>query len=314
MQWQDKSVSDSGLTIETAMHGRTDTASAPQVTISHATRLVYPDSGISKGDVAAYYAAVARWMLPELVSRPLSLLRCPDGTGAVCFFQKHHTDALGNHVQAIALREKDGSVDDYLYVRDPAGLLELVQMNTLEFHAWGAQVARPDAPDRLVFDLDPAQGVPWPAVVAAAREIRARLRELGLQSFVRTSGGKGLHVVLPIRRGPDWARAKRFCEAFADAMVARHPQRYIATASKARRKGLIFIDWLRNTRGATSVCNWSLRARTGAPVAMPLRWEELGRVGSGAAFDMKKALKRAAALRGDPWDGIGTLQQLLPEL
>ncbi len=212
------------------------------------------------------------------------------------------------------LREKGGLVDDHLYVRDLAGLLEQVQMNALEFHPWGAQVDRPDAPDRLVFDFDPAPGVPWPAVVAGARKIRARLHGLGLQSFVRTGGGKGLHVVLPIRRGPDWATAKRFCEALAKAMVARHPQQYIATSSKSRRKGLIFIDWLRNTRGATSVCSWSLRARAGAPVAMPLRWEELGRVQGAAAFDLRKALKRAAALKRAPWEGIGTLQQSLPEL
>lgn len=290
-----------------------ESGSTPAVAITHAARVVYPGSGISKGDVAAYYAAVARWMLPELANRPLSLLRCPDGVGAGCFFQKHHANALGEHVQAIALREKDGVVDDYLYVRDLAGVLDLVQMNTLEFHPWGALVDRPDAPDRLVFDLDPAPGVPWPAVVLAARRIRARLRETGLQGFVRTSGGKGLHVVVPFRRGPDWEAAKRFCEALAEAMAARYPQDYIATASKARRKGRIFIDWLRNTRGATSVCNWSLRARAGAPVAMPLRWEELARVESGAAFDLRKALRRAAALKRDPWEGVATLRQSLPK-
>ncbi len=314
MRWQGGNVSDSDLNLETAARGRAGAVAVPAAAISHAARVVYPGSAISKGDVAAYYAAVARWMLPELANRPLSLLRCPDGVGAACFFQKHHADALGEHVQAIALREKSGSVDDYLYVRDLAGLLELVQMNALEFHPWGAQVDRPDAPDRLVFDFDPAPGVPWSAVVLAARRIRAQLQELGLQSFVRTSGGKGLHVVLPFRRGPDWDAAKRFCETLAKAMVARHPQQYIATASKSRRKGRIFIDWLRNTRGATSVCNWSLRARAGAPVAMPLRWEELGRVQGGAAFDLRKALRRAAALKRDPWDGIGTLQQVLPEL
>ena len=313
-RWQGGNVSDSDLNLETAAHGRVGAVAVPPAAISHAARVVYPDRGISKGEVAAYYAAVARWMLPELANRPLSLLRCLDGVGSACFFQKHHTQALGRHVQAVALREQGGGIDDYLYVRDLAGLLELVQMNALEFHPWGAQVDRPDAPDRLVFDLDPAPGVPWPAVVAAARDIRARLRGFGLRSFVRTSGGKGLHVVLPIRRGPDWAAAKRFCAALARALVARHPQQYIATASKSRRQGLIFIDWLRNTRGATSVCNWSLRARAGAPVAMPLRWDELGRVQGAAAFDLHKALKRAAALQRDPWEGIATLQQVLPEL
>ena len=288
-------------------------AVAAGVAITHAGRVVYQDAGITKGDVAAYYTVVAPWMLPGLVDRPLSLLRCPDGAAGACFFQKHHAAALGAHVRSIALREKDGGAADYLYVRDLRGVLELVQMNTLEFHPWGARVDRPEAPDRIVFDLDPAVGVPWPAVIEAARRIRARLQETGLRGFVRTSGGKGLHVVVPFRRGPDWDAVKRYCAAFAEAMVARHPQDYVATAGKARRKGRIFIDWLRNTRGATSVCNWSLRARAGAPVAMPLDWNELDEVAGGAAFDLHAALARAASLRADPWQGLARLRQRLPQ-
>jgi bifunctional non-homologous end joining protein LigD len=291
----------------------TGTAS-DDVTITHATRVVYPDSKITKGDVAAYYTAVADWILPELIERPLSMLRCPGGVGSECFFQKHHAATLGGSVKAIPLKEKDAGVDDYVYIRDLHGLLELVQMNTLEFHPWGSRVDKPDAPDRIVFDLDPAEGVAWKAVVKAAREIRARLDEIGLQSFVRTSGGKGLHVVVPFRRGPSWATVKQFCESFADAMVELHPLQYIATASKAQRKDKIFIDWLRNARGATSVCSWSLRARSGAPVAMPLHWEELGRIKNGAAFDLKKAMTRAKSLKADPWQGLATLKQSLPKL
>jgi bifunctional non-homologous end joining protein LigD len=284
------------------------------VTITHASRVVYPDGKITKGDVAMYYTAVAKWILPELIDRPLSMLRCPGGVGAECFFQKHHAATLGGSVKAIPLKEKDAGVDDYVYIRDLRGLLELVQMNTLEFHPWGSRVDKPDAPDRIVFDLDPAEGVAWKSVIAAAREIRTRLEEIGLESFVRTSGGKGLHVVVPFRRGPGWPAVKQFCESFADAMVALHPLQYIATASKAQRKGKIFIDWLRNTRGATSVCSWSLRARAGAPVAMPLHWDELGRIRSGAAFDLKKALKRAKGLKADPWAGLAATKQRLPKL
>ncbi|MEP6899031.1 MAG: DNA ligase D, partial [Rhodanobacter sp.] len=243
---------------------------AEEVTITHASRVVYLDKKITKGDVADYYTAIAKWILPELIDRPLSMLRCPGGVGGECFFQKHHAATLGASVKAIPLKEKDAGVDDYVYIRDLQGLLELVQMNTLEFHPWGSRVGKPDAPDRIVFDLDPAEDVAWKAVVGTAREIRARLEEIGLKSFVRTSGGKGLHVVVPFRRGPSWATVKQFSESFADAMVALHPLQYIATASKAQRKGKIFIDWLRNARGATSVCSWSLRARAGAPVAMPL--------------------------------------------
>jgi bifunctional non-homologous end joining protein LigD len=285
-----------------------------EVTITHASRVVYPDNKVTKGDVAAYYTAVADWILPELVDRPLSMLRCPGGVGGECFFQKHHAATLGGSVKAIPLKEKDAGVDDYVYIRDLQGLLELVQMNTLEFHPWGSRVDKPDAPDRIVFDLDPAEDVAWKAVVAAAREIRARLEEIGMESFVRTSGGKGLHVVVPFRRGPGWPTVKQFCESFADAMVSLHPLQYIATASKAQRKDKIFIDWLRNARGATSVCSWSLRARAGAPVAMPLHWDELGRIRNGAAFDLKKALKRAAGLKADPWDGIAKVKQRLPKL
>ncbi len=214
-------------------------------------------------------------------------------------------------MHAIPLRESDGE-DDYLYVRDVDGVLALVQMNAIEFHPWGARVDRPEQPDRLVFDLDPDEGIAWRDIQAAARDVRDRLAEIGLRSWVRLSGGKGLHVVVPIRCGPTWAQAKAFCEAFADAMVAQAPLTYVATASKARRKGRIFIDWLRNARGATSVANWSLRARPGAPVVMPLRWEELARTRSAADYDLKKALRRAATLAQDPWHDLAATRQALP--
>lgn len=282
------------------------------IAITHPDREVFGQGGPTKGDVARYYEAVAPLMLPELRGRPLSVVRCPRGTSGACFFQKHHADALGKHVKAVALKEKDGGKAEYLYVDDVEGVLELVQMNTLEFHPWGALADDPDQPDRLIFDIDPAKGVDWKSVVACARDIRERLQASGLESFVRASGGKGLHVVAPFRRGPSWDTVKAYCEGIADAMVADAPKRYIAEASKAKREGLIFIDWLRNTRGATSVTGWSLRARDGAPVAMPLRWEEIARLKTGGAFDLAKALKRARSLEGDPWEGIARLRQALP--
>lgn len=298
-------------TLVSRARGR-DRAAPASVVITHPDRPVYPKQRIAKGDVADYYRAVAARMLPELAGRPLSLLRCPDGLAGACFFQKHHADSLGADVAPVALTEKDGGRARYVAVNDARGLQQLVQMNTLEFHPWGARVDAPDRPDRLVFDLDPGDGVPWKTVVAAAREVRAKLRAAGLESFLRLSGGKGLHVVVPIARKYSWDRAKAFCEAFAGALAARRPERYIATASKAKREGLIFIDWLRNARGATSVTNWSLRARDGAPVAMPLRWTELGRTRSGGDFDLRRALKRAATLKADPWEGIARLRQSLP--
>jgi len=286
---------------------------ALDVRITHPERVVFPDTTITKGDVAAYYAAIMQWLLPEIEKRPLSIIRCPDGAGATCFFQKHHADKLGAHVGSILLREKTGS-DRYLYVDDPRGVLELVQMNTLEFHPWGSRIDEPEKPDRLVFDLDPAPGIGWSDLVAAAKDVRARVREHGLESFARLSGGKGVHVVVPIRRGPLWDEAKAFCERIADEMAADEPDRYLATASKAAREGRIFIDWLRNARGATSVASFSLRARAGAPVAMPVKWEELARIRSPNAFDLVAALKRVKAMRAHPWGDYAKTKQSLPRV
>jgi bifunctional non-homologous end joining protein LigD len=287
----------------------------PQSTrISSPERIVYPGLEISKQQVASYYRAVATQLLPELVRRPLSLVRCPEGIGGQCFFQKHHAAKLGASVRAVPIREKDGGSEDYLYVDDIEGVVDLVQMNVLELHPWGARIDDVEHPDRLVFDLDPGEGVEWKAVIAAARNIRERLAAMGLDSFPRLSGGKGLHVVLPIKPGTEWSEAKAFCEAFADAMVDEAPERYVATAAKAKRSGVIFIDWLRNSRGATSVASWSLRARKEAGVAMPLGWAELGRTRSGHDYPLARALRRATRLRADPWAGWAkATRQRLPQ-
>ena len=278
-------------------------------------KLLYPGKKITKQQVADYYRAVAGRLLPEVARRPLSMLRCPEGVAGTCFFQKHHADALGAAVHAVPIREKDGGAEDYVYIEDVNGLLDLVQMNVLELHPWGSRIDDVEHPDRLVFDLDPGEGVDWNAIKAAARDVRDRLADAGLHSFLRLSGGKGLHVVVPIAPGPGWPAAKAFCEAFADAMAVRSPDRYVATASKAKRKGVVFIDWLRNGRGATSVASWSLRAREAAGVAMPLRWEELGRAKSGSDYDLERALRRAASLRRDPWEGWEkACRQSLPRL
>ncbi len=286
---------------------------ADGVNISHPERMVFAKAKLTKGDVADYYRQMARWILPEVARRPLSLLRCPDGVDKQCFFQKHHGTGLGDAVEAIPLEQKSGR-EDYLYIEDAEGLLQLVQMNTLELHPWGASVDDPEHPDRLVFDLDPGEGVTWAAIKAAARDVRDRLQEIGLESFVRLSGGKGLHVVVPLKPKADWAQAKDFCGSFAQAMAEHAPDRYVATMSKAKRNGVIFIDWLRNARGATSVCSWSLRARPSAGVAVPLRWEELGRVSAADAFPLPKALQRAQKLKKDPWEGIDQIKQVLPTL
>ncbi len=213
------------------------------------------------------------------------------------------------HVGTAKLKEETGAQAVYLYPRDEAGMIELVQFGAVEFHPWGSHVGSPDLADRVVFDLDPGEDVDWRRVVAAARMVRGLLDNLGLVSFLRTTGGKGLHVVVPLNPGAGWDTVKTFARGFAEAMAALHPLEFVATATKRFRHGKIYVDYLRNGRGATAVASYSLRSRPGAPVAVPLRWEELGKVKSGDAFDLRSVPKRLARLKKDPWDGIDKVRQ-----
>lgn len=281
---------------------------AEDVVITHPDRVVFPDDGITKQQVVDYYRAVMPWILPPIADRPTSTIRCPGGIGSPCFFQKHVMAGL-DHVGTAKLKEETGAQAVYLYPRDEAGLIELVQFGAVEFHPWGSHVASPDIADRVVFDLDPGDDVAWPRVVAAARLVRGLLDQLGLVSFVRTTGGKGLHVVVPLNPGAGWDTVKTFARGFAEAMAAMHPLEFVSTATKRFRNGRIYVDYLRNGRGATAVASYSLRGRPGAPVAVPLRWDELGKVRSGNAFDIHSVPKRLARLRKDPWEGIDTVVQ-----
>ncbi len=280
--------------------------------LSSPDKLLYPEDRISKRELADYYLKVMDWLLPEITERPLSLLRCPSGIAAQCFFQKHATPGM-ELAGRVAIEESDGDQEDYLYATDAASVMELVQFNTLEFHPWGTHVDDLAHCDRLVLDLDPDAALPWKELVAAARQLRGFLRQAGLESFVRTSGGKGLHLVVPLSPAVPWPSARAFAQAVAEAAREAEPLRYVATASKRQRKGRIFIDWLRNGRGATSIASFSARARAGAPVAMPLRWEELGRVKSGDAFDIRNTPARLKRLKSHPWAGIDDIRQTLPE-
>ena len=255
-------------------------------------RVVYPDAGFTKQDVYDYYLAAADQVLDEIGGRLLSIVRCPEGIGGPHFFQKHAGPGFGESVRRHVIRENDGDQATYFSVDDVAGLMNLVQMNAIELHPWGSRVDALERPDRLVFDLDPDTAIGWSDVKAAARDVRARLAEVGLDSYPRLSGGKGAHVVVPIAPQADWTQVRRFCEAFADAMAQGDPQRYVATMSKAKRQGRIFIDWLRNGRGATAIASWSLRARPGAPAAVPLAWEEFARVRRPDRFTLKDAARR----------------------
>lgn len=274
---------------------------------------MYPDDGITKQQVADYYASVMKWFLPGVAGRPVSVIRCPEGTAKTCFFQKHMIQGL-KHVGSARLKEESGAQASYIYLRDAASVIELVRFGVLEFHPWGATIEQPDRADRVVFDLDPGNNVGWERVVAAARLVHRLLSQLGLESFLRTTGGKGLHVVVPLNPGCPWPQVKDFARTFAGTLAQAHPLEFVATASKARRNGLIYVDYLRNSRGATSVASYSLRARPGAPVAMPLRWAELGKLRSGRDFDIRSAPRRLARLRTDPWAGVDTLRQNLDQV
>ena len=276
--------------------------------LTHPDRVVFQDRGTTKGDIAAYYVSVMPWLLPEIINRPLSIIRCTQGIEKACFFQKHATAGL-SLVDTVPIREESGKDADYLVVRNAESLMELIQFNAIEFHPWGSTAEQPDIADRLVFDLDPGPGVKWDQLVASARQIRDLLADLSLVSFVKSSGGKGLHVVVPLNPGCDWSIAKPFARSIAESLAAREPSRYVATASKAARDGRVFIDYLRNGRGATSVASWSLRSRVGAPVAVPLAWEDLDRLERPDAFDIETAPRRIEEWGSDPWEALSTLSQ-----
>ena len=289
-------------------------APAAKVEISSRDRVVFPDSGQTKGQLADYYAAVASIMLPFASNRPISLVRCPQGRAKKCFFQKHDSGSFGEGVHHVAIREKDGGHEDYLYIDDPQGLLQCVQMGTIEFHGWAARSGDVEAPDRMIFDLDPDEGLGFDEVKQAARDIRDRLADLGLTSFAMLSGGKGVHVVVPLTTGHDWNQHKDFARRFAEALSLAEPDRFIATMSKAKRKGKIFIDWLRNQRGSTAILPYSARARSGAPVAIPLAWNELKGMKDAHPYsidDAKKLLDRAQSKSLHGW---GFADQRLPDV
>lgn len=280
------------------------------VRLTHPDRIVYPEPGITKRDLANYYIAVADWILPQVTDRPLVLVRCPAGMNGDCFFQKHPPRGLPAAVERIEIREKTETAS-YAVIHDLEGLISLVQFGTLEIHAWGARADDVEHPDRLVFDLDPDPAVPWKRVIQAARLLRELLEQGQLKSFVKTTGGKGLHIVAPLARRHTWSEVKQFAQGVADRLATDAPDQYIATMSKAARRGKIFIDYLRNERGATSVVAYSTRAKTGAPVSTPLAWEELSRLKSPQQFTLENLPKRLNSLRRDPWRELPNLHQTI---
>jgi bifunctional non-homologous end joining protein LigD len=282
------------------------------VTLTHPERVLYPGQGITKRDLAAFYEEIADWILPHVVERPLSLVRCPAGQGTACFYQKHVGPEASDHIEGVKVSEKGGT-RTYAYITDLAGLISLVQLGVLELHPWGSRVGNLEHPDRLTLDLDPAPGVPWKRVIATARQLRSLLTELRLKSFVKTTGGKGLHVVVPLAAKQPWAAVKDFSRSIALAMAQRAPGEYTASLSKASRTGKIFIDYLRNSQGATAVAAYSTRALPGAPVATPIAWDELGADLRSDHFTVKNLPRRLAALGKDPWAEFFKSRQVVPD-
>ncbi|AZO63407.1 MAG: DNA ligase D [Mesorhizobium sp.] len=287
---------------------------ANTIAISNRDRVIYPESNITKGQLADHYAAVAEIMLPWVGSRPISLVRCPQGRAKKCFFQKHDAGSFGDKVHQVGITEKDGHEEPYLYVDDAAGLMTCVQMGTIELHGWGARIEDVEKPDRLVFDLDPDEGLDFEAVRAAAFQFRDILKSLELTTFPMLTGGKGVHVVAPLTPQAEWPQVKDFAFRLAQAVAQSDPAHFTAALSKARRKGRIFVDYLRNQRGATAIMPYSARSRPGAPVAAPITWAEMKTIDTPSHFrvgDAPELKKRAASKALAGW---GRADQSLPNL
>jgi bifunctional non-homologous end joining protein LigD len=279
-----------------------------KVRLTHPERILWPEPGITKQGLAEFYAEIADWILPHVTGRALSLLRCPSGTGAKCFFAKHPWQGLDDSVGRIQVGEKEAM----MVIEDLPGLLNMVQAGVVEIHPWGSRTDHLEQPDRLIFDLDPGEDVPWSMTIEAAKEVRSRLAGLGLTSFLKTSGGKGLHVVIPLEPQAEWAEAKAFTERLAAQMAKEAPDKYVATAVKRAREGRIFIDYLRNGRGATAVAPYSTRQHPQATVSTPIEWEEISEGLKADHFTVDNIGHRLKFLKRDPWDGFFKLRQKLP--
>ena len=301
--------SSSVISVDTTRHDKA--IEVEGVRLTHPDKVVFPGNGITKRQLADYYLAVQDRILPHVVDRPLSLVRCPDGAEGDCFFQKHASPGFPDAFKPIRIKEKEGS-DVYLYIEDVRGLIACVQMGALELHIWGSHNDTLEKPDRIVFDLDPDEDMAFAEVRDAAKDMRARLAALGLETFPMVTGGKGIHVVAPLRPRYGWDDVKAFCEAVARTMAEEEPKRYLAVATKAKRTGRIFIDYLRNGRGATAICPFSTRAKRGAPVSWPVSWAQLARLDSARPASVETAASLLKKQRSDPWEGYFAVDQVLP--
>lgn len=305
---EDKAPEDVRLEIPQEQTNRREKTVTSSIKLTHPDRILWPEDGITKQGLAEFYTDIAEWILPHITGRVLSLVRCPGGVGKSCFYAKHIWDGADKSLLPVDI----GEAEPMLAIRDLDGLIALVQANVLEIHPWGSRVETLEKPDRLIFDLDPGDDVAWEEVVEAAFEVRERLKKLRLDSFVKTTGGKGLHVVSPITPSADWDRVKDFTRKLAEAMATDTPRKYLAVMTKARRKGRIFVDYLRNGRGATAVAAYSTRARKGAAVSVPLTWNELETGIRANHFNIDNLRQRLGHRRRDAWAGFFELKQKLP--
>ncbi|HKH45263.1 MAG TPA: DNA ligase D, partial [Thermoanaerobaculia bacterium] len=282
------------------------------VKLSSPDKILFPEQGVTKRELAIYYERIAGWILPRIADRPLTLVRCPEGRARQCFYQKHVNEHFPKTVKRIQVDEEEGS-EPYGIVDSVEGLVSLVQVGVLEMHIWGSTRKDIEKPDYVVFDLDPDEGLPWERVVEGALLLRGRLEDLGLRSFLKTTGGKGLHVCVPLQRRERWDEVKAFTKAVTESVVAEDPTKYTSKLPKASRKGKIFIDYLRNGRGATSICAYSTRSRPGAPVSTPLFWDEIesGQDVHGDHFNVRNVPERLEGLSADPWEEFSKTRQTI---
>ena len=300
---------EAGMATTRSTSGKT--ASDPTfdgITLTNPDRVLYPDIGLTKLDLTKYYEAVAPLMLPYVVRRPISLVRCPEGYAKECFFQRHAMKGMSQAIKEVPIAGGE-SRKKYLYIDDASGLFGLVQIGVLEIHDWGVSLDHIDQPDRLVFDLDPDEGLELATLKAATVEVRDFLADLGLKSFLKSTGGKGFHLVAPLTPKLGWAEVKPFAKAVADALVSARPDRYTANPLKKTRENKIFVDYLHNQRGGSAIVNYSTRAKAGAPVSCPLRWDELKGLKVAAPYTAKTLPARLKALKGDPWEGFFSTRQ-----
>jgi bifunctional non-homologous end joining protein LigD len=288
----------------------TPTVMIDGVTFSHPDKVLWPEQGLTKRDLVAYYNKVSDRILPHVAGRPVTLLRCPSGRQAQCFVQRHAGEGVPAAIKRVSLKEPKGTVE-YLTVDDRRGLLTLVQMGVLELHPWGARADRPDRPDRIVIDLDPSETVPWASVVEAAQGIRRTFADVGFESFAMVTGGRGIHVAVPMARRLDWDQSQAFAKAVAGRFADQDPKRFTISPLKTARVGRIFFDHMRNARGNSAIAPYSPRAREGATVATPVTWDELAALTGPGGFTVQTVPERLRTSQSDPWAPLLTLQQTL---